>query len=86
MALLSVLGVSNFKTTSWKSWAMNLIMDLTPALIYLFFLFIYLLFYVMFNSQGHIATGSLQVEETAASEVGGENSNRYTTEPPQLLL
>ena len=28
-------------------------------------LFIYLLFYVTFNSQGHIATGSLQVEETS---------------------
>ena len=27
---------------------------------------IYLLFYVAFNSQGHIATGSLQVEETSA--------------------
>ena len=59
-------------------------------------------FYVAFNSQGHIATGSLQVEETsayctvnhrasasnyqltepAASEVEGENSNPYTTEPP----
>ena len=34
--------------------------------IYLFILFIYLLFYVAFNSQGHIATGSLQVEETSA--------------------
>ena len=71
---------------------------------------IYLLFYVKFNSQGDIATGSLQVGETsvyctvnhwasssnyqlsnikplaprfepAASEVGGMNSNRYTTEP-----
>ena len=29
-------------------------------------LFIYLLFYVAFNSQGHIAMGSLQVEETNA--------------------
>ena len=29
-------------------------------------LFVYLLFYVAFNSQGHIATGSLQVEETSA--------------------
>ena len=29
-------------------------------------LLIYLLFYVTFNSQGHIATGSLQVEETSA--------------------
>ena len=29
-------------------------------------LFIYLLVYVAFNSQGHIATGSLQVEETSA--------------------
>ena len=29
-------------------------------------LFVYLLFYVVFNSQGHIATGSLQVEETNA--------------------
>ena len=77
--------------------------------------FIYLLFYVAFNSQGHIAMGSLQVEETsayctvnhrasasnyqlskmkgpardsnpAASEVGGENSNRYTTEPPRINL
>ena len=28
--------------------------------------FIYFLFYVTFNSQGHIATGSLQVEETSA--------------------
>ena len=27
---------------------------------------IYLLFYVAFNSQGHIATGSLQAEETSA--------------------
>ena len=27
---------------------------------------IYLLFYVVFNSQGHISTGSLQVEETSA--------------------
>ena len=27
--------------------------------------FIYLLFYVTFNSQGHIATGSLQVEEAS---------------------
>ena len=27
---------------------------------------IYLLFYVAFNSQGHIAMGSLQVEETSA--------------------
>ena len=26
----------------------------------------YLVFYVAFNSQGHIATGSLQVEETSA--------------------
>ena len=32
----------------------------------LIFLFIYLLFYVAFNSQGHIAMGSLQVEETSA--------------------
>ena len=30
------------------------------------YLFIYLLFYVAFNSQGHIAMGSLQVEETSA--------------------
>ena len=30
------------------------------------YLFIYLLFYVAFNSQGHIATGSLQLEETSA--------------------
>ena len=30
------------------------------------YLFVYLLFYVAFNSQGHIATGSLQVEETSA--------------------
>ena len=30
------------------------------------YLFIYLLFYVTFNSQGHIATGSLQVEESSA--------------------
>ena len=29
-------------------------------------LFVYLLFYVAFNSQGHISTGSLQVEETSA--------------------
>ena len=29
-------------------------------------LFIYLLLYVAFNSQGHIATGNLQVEETSA--------------------
>ena len=29
-------------------------------------LFIYLLLYIAFNSQGHIATGSLQVEETSA--------------------
>ena len=29
-------------------------------------LFVYLLLYVTFNSQGHIATGSLQVEETSA--------------------
>ena len=29
-------------------------------------LFIYLVFYVAFNSLGHIATGSLQVEETSA--------------------
>ena len=29
-------------------------------------IFVYLLFYVAFNSQGHIATGSLQVEETSA--------------------
>ena len=29
-------------------------------------LFIYLLFYVAFKCQGHIATGSLQVEETSA--------------------
>ena len=28
--------------------------------------FVYLLFYVAFNSQGHIATGSLRVEETSA--------------------
>ena len=34
-----------------------------PAVVYLF---IYLLFYVAFNSQGHIATGSLRVEETSA--------------------
>ena len=33
--------------------------------IYLFILFMYLLFYVAFNSQGHIAMGSLQVEETS---------------------
>ena len=30
------------------------------------FFIIYLLFYVAFNSQGHIAMGSLQVEETSA--------------------
>ena len=30
-----------------------------------FILFIYLLFYIAFNSQGHSATGSLQVEETS---------------------
>ena len=30
------------------------------------FKFIYLLFYVTFNSQGHTATDSLQVEETSA--------------------
>ena len=30
------------------------------------FIFIYKLFYVAFNSQGHIATGSSQVEETSA--------------------
>ena len=30
------------------------------------YLFIYLLFYVTFNSQDHIATGTLQVEETSA--------------------
>ena len=29
-------------------------------------LFIYLLFYVAFNSQGHIVMGSLRVEETSA--------------------
>ena len=29
-------------------------------------LFIYLMFYVAFNSQGHIATDSLQMEETSA--------------------
>ena len=29
-------------------------------------LFIYLLFYIAFNSQGHFAMGSLQVEETSA--------------------
>ena len=29
-------------------------------------LFIYLLLYVAFNSQGHIATGSFQGEETSA--------------------
>ena len=29
-------------------------------------LFIYLLVYIAFNSQGHIATGSLQVEKTSA--------------------
>ena len=29
-------------------------------------LFIYLLFYIVFNSQGHIAMGSLQVEEISA--------------------
>ena len=75
-------------------------------------LFISLLFYIAFNSQGHIKMGSLQVEEISAyctvnrrasasnyqlsnikrpaprfelvaSEVGGENSNRYTTEPPK---
>ena len=73
-----------------------------------------MLFYIAFNSQGHIAMGSLWVEETsanhtvnhrasasnyqlsnmkrpgprfelAASEVGGENSNRYTTEPPDTI-
>ena len=32
----------------------------------IFILFIYLLFYVAFNSQGHILTGSLQVGETSA--------------------
>ena len=30
---------------------------------HIFVLFMYLLFYVTFNSQGHIVTGSLQVEE-----------------------
>ena len=30
------------------------------------YLFIYLLFYVTCNNQGHIVTGSLQVEETSA--------------------
>ena len=30
------------------------------------YLYLYLLFYVAFNSQGHIAMGSLQVEETSA--------------------
>ena len=65
---------------------------------------------VLRRSQGHIATSSLQVEESSAyctvnhwslagnyqlsnmkhpardsavSEVGGENSNCYTSEPPQ---
>ena len=33
---------------------------------YLKHVFIYLVFYVAFNSQVHIATGSLQVEETSA--------------------
>ena len=46
-----------------------LFLDFEVCLLYvckLFYLFIYLLFYVAFNSQGHIATGSLQVEETSA--------------------
>ena len=30
------------------------------------YIFIYLLFYITFNSQSHIAMGSLQVEETSA--------------------
>ena len=33
---------------------------------YLKHVFIYLVFYIGFNSQGHIATGSLHVEETSA--------------------
>ena len=71
-------------------------------------IWIYLLFYVAFNSQGDIVMSSLQVEETSAdctvnhresasnyelsntfprfepasSEVGGENSNPYTTDAP----
>ena len=41
------------------------IVQLDLEIIWLIYLFIYLLFYVTFNSQGHIATSSLQVEETS---------------------
>ena len=44
----------------------TLLPKLDDLFIYLGFYLIYLLFYVAFNSQGHIATGSLQVEETSA--------------------
>ena len=33
---------------------------------HIMFIYLFLVFYVAFNSQGHIATGSLQVEETSA--------------------
>ena len=84
-------------------------MDLNLGQSGLDFIYIYLLFYIAFNSQGYMVMGSLQVEETSAyftvnhqaltsnyqlsnmkgparfepaeSEVGGENSNRYTTDP-----
>ena len=38
----------------------------SPAIFETCFSCVYLLLYVTFNSQGHIATGSLQVEETSA--------------------
>ena len=52
----------------------------------------------MFNSQGHIAMGSLEELPTfphevpgprfepATKEVEGEHSNHYTSEPPFLQL
>ena len=56
--------------------------------------FIYLLFYIALNSQGHIATGSLQVEETSAyhtvnhraSACKGGASSIKLLDVPQLKL
>ena len=43
---------------------------------------VYLLFYVAFNSQGHIATGSLQVEETVNHRASASNYQLFNMKRP----
>ena len=65
----------------------------TAVTFFLFYFFIYLVLYVAFNSQGHIAMGSLQVEETSAYWTSASNyqlSNinrpaRYSNRRPHRL-